>query len=48
LALGISVTRVDPGLLESGQGQAHVGDMSLQAMKVDAPDGYTLVVCHSV
>jgi len=48
LARGISVTRVDPGLLESGQGHAHVGDMSLQAMKVDAPDGYTLVVCHSV
>ena len=48
LARGISVTRLDPGLMESGQGQAKVGDMSLWAMKLDAPDGYTLVVCHSV
>jgi len=48
LARGLSVTRVDPGLLETGQGPAEAGDMSLQAMKLDAPDGYTLVVCHSV
>jgi len=48
LARGLSVTRVDPGLLESGQGQAQVGDLSLQAINLDAPVGYTLVVCHSV
>ena len=48
LARGLSVTRIDPGLLESGQGHAQVGDMSLQAVKLDAPDGYTLVVCHAM
>ena len=48
LARGLSVTRVDPGLLESGQGQAQVGDLSLHAINLDAPVGYTLVVCHSV
>ena len=48
LARGLSVTRVDPGLLETGQGYAQVGDMSLQAVKLDAPDGYTLVVCHGM
>lgn len=47
LARGLSVTKVDPCLMESGQGQAQVGDMSLHAMKLDAPDGYTLVVCHA-
>ena len=48
LARGLSVTRVDPGLLESGQGQAQVGDLSLHAINLDAPVGYTLVVCRSV
>jgi 4'-phosphopantetheinyl transferase len=48
LAQGMSVTRVDPGFLEAGQGPASVGDRSLQAMKLDAPGGYTLVVCHSL
>lgn len=47
LARGLSVTRVDPSLLESEHGQAQVGDMSLRAMKLDAPDGYTLVVSHA-
>lgn len=48
LARGLSVTRIDPGLLETGHAPAKAGDMSLQAMELDAPDGYTLVVCHSV
>ena len=48
LARGISVTKVDPGLFDSGQGRAQSGGMSLQAIKLDAPDGYTLVVCYSL
>jgi len=48
LARGLSVTRVDPGLFELGQGRAQSGDMSLQAIRLDAPDGYTLVVCYSL
>ncbi len=44
LAKGISVTRVDPAILERGEGVARVGDRSLTVRVLDAPEGYTLAV----
>lgn len=44
LAKGISVTRVDPAILEGGQAFARVGDRSLVVRILDAPEGYTLAV----
>ena len=46
LAKGLSITRVDPGILERGQGTAWVGDRLLQARSLPAPEGYALVVCR--
>ena len=46
LAKGLSVTRVDPGLLEQGQVTACVGAMLLQVKSLPAPAGYVLVVCR--
>jgi 4'-phosphopantetheinyl transferase len=47
LAKGLSITRVDPGILERGQGTAWVGDRLLQARSLPAPEGYALVVCRA-
>lgn len=47
LARGIPVTRVDPRLLEEKEGPVRVGDLSLRAVKLDAPRGCTLVACHA-
>jgi 4'-phosphopantetheinyl transferase len=44
LAKGISVTRVDPAILERREGVARVGDRSLIVRVLDAPEGYTLAV----
>ena len=46
LAKGLSVTRVDPGILEQGQVTAWVGAMLLQVKSLPAPAGYVLVVCR--
>lgn len=46
LAKGLSITRVDPGILERGQGTAWVGDRLLQARSLPGPEGYALVVCR--
>jgi 4'-phosphopantetheinyl transferase len=46
LAKGLSITRVDPGILERGRGTAWVGDRLLQARALPAPEGYALVVCR--
>jgi 4'-phosphopantetheinyl transferase len=46
LAKGLSITRVDPRILERGQGTAWVGDRLLQARSLPAPEGYALVVCR--
>lgn len=45
LAKGLSVTRVDPVLLEQRSAGAKVGDLPLLVRELDAPDGYSLVVC---
>jgi 4'-phosphopantetheinyl transferase len=47
LAKGLSITRVDPGILERGRGTAWVGDRLLQARALPAPEGYALVVCRA-
>ncbi len=46
LAKGLSVTRVDPGILEQGQVAARVGDRLLQVKPLPAPAGYAFVVCR--
>ena len=46
LAKGLSITRVDPGILERAQGTAWVEDSLLQAISLPAPEGYALVVCR--
>ncbi len=44
LAKGISITRVDPAILEQAEAPARVGDISLVVRILDAPEGYTLAV----
>jgi phosphopantetheinyl transferase len=46
LARGLSVTWVDPGILEQGQATARVGDRLLQVKPLPAPAGYAFVVCR--
>ena len=46
LAKGLSVTRVDPGILEQGQVDARVGDRLLQLRSLPSPEGYELVICR--
>ena len=46
LAKGLSVTRVDSGILEEGRGTAWVGDRLLQLRSLPSPEGYELVICR--
>jgi len=46
LAKGLSITRVDPGILERAQGTAWVEESLVQAISLPAPEGYALVVCR--
>ncbi len=46
LAKGLSVTRVDPVILEAGQAAAQVGDRLLQVRSLPAPVDYAFVVCR--
>ena len=44
LAKGISVTRVDPAILEGREASARSGSMSLVVKILDSPEGYTLAL----
>lgn len=44
LARGLAVTRIDPGLLDTGTAEARVGDRSLSVSLLEAPEGYTLAL----
>ena len=46
LAKGLSLTRVAPEFLVRRESEATVGDMPLRIKELDAPAGYTLVVCR--
>jgi 4'-phosphopantetheinyl transferase len=48
LAAGLGKTRVDPGILESGQAAAEVGGRGVTLRQVEAPRGYVLVTAESV
>lgn len=44
LARGLSLTRVDPEILATGEGEASVGPARCRLRRVKAPEGYVLIV----